>query len=157
MYEVRNGNRVMRFEGRHLANSSSKRPGSPRWIEFDLYKTEGGKYVLSRVGVSHVYHSSVCPLVSRYGLHEAHSADLSPLAVPCEDCDADAVMDPMIFPETFRYWTLVSDEPEAILEALYKPDGFGARYLTRVAERLLQAAAAQDADLDMVYRFEWVD
>jgi hypothetical protein len=146
----------MRFEGRHLANSSSKRPGSARWIEFDLYKTEGGKYVLSRVGVSYVYHSVVCPLVSRYGLHEAHTTDLSGSAVPCEECDPDDT-DPVVFPESFRYWTLVAEEPDAILDALYKEDHNGARYLTRVAERLLQEAAAQDADIDMVYRFEYID
>ncbi len=156
MYEVRNGSRMLRFEGRKLASSSSKRPGASRWIEFDLYKTEGGKYVLSRVGVSHVFHSSVCPLVGRYGLHEAHSEELSTFAVPCLECKPDS-LDPVIFPETFRYWTLVADEAEAVLEALYKPDDFGARYLTRVAERLLQAAAAQDADLDMLYRFEYID
>lgn len=156
MYEVRNGNRIMRFEGRHLAFSSSKRPGSSRWIEFDLYKTEGGKYVLSRVGVSHVFHSSVCPLVSRYGLHEAHSDDLTTFAVPCNECRPDS-LDPVVFPESYRYWTLVAEEPEAVLEALYKPDDYGARYLTRVAERLLQEAAAQDADIDMLYRFEYID
>lgn len=156
MYEVRNGNRVLRFEGRHLAQSSSKRPGATRWIEFDLYKTEAGKYVLSRVGVSYVFHSSVCPLVTRYGLHEAHSDELSEFATPCLECRPDS-LDPVVYPETFRYWTLVSDEPEAILEALYKPDDMGARYLTRVAERLLQNAAAQDADIDMIYRFEYID
>ncbi len=156
MYEVRNGNRVLRFEGRHLANSSSKRPGASRWIEFDLYKTEAGSYVLSRVGVSHVYHSNMCPLVDRYGLHDVDITDLSQEAVPCEDCKPDG-SEPLVYPELFRYWTLVSDEPEAILDALYKEDQNGARYLTRVAERLLQTAAAQDADIDMVYRFEWVD
>lgn len=156
MFEVRNGNRILRFEGRHLANSSSKRLGSPRWIEFDLYKTQAGSYVLSRVGVSYVYHSVVCPLVQRYGLHAASSDSLSANAVPCEDCDPDD-LDPEVFPETFRYWTLVSEEPEAILDALYKEDSNGARYLTRVAERLLLQAAAQDASLDMIYRFEYID
>jgi len=156
MYEVRNGNRILRFEGRRLASSSSKRRGASRWIEFDLYKTEGGSYVLSRVGVSYVYHSVVCPLVSRYGLHEADSADLSPQAVACPDCKPEAGA-PFVFPETFRYWTLVADEPEAVLEALYKPGDFGERYLTRVAERLLQEAAAQDADIDLIYRFEYID
>lgn len=156
MYEVRNGNRVLRFEGRHLANSSSRRAGSPRWIEFDLYKTEAGSYVLSRVGVSHVYHSVVCPLVQRYGLHEADSSALTVDSVPCDDCNPDG-LDPVVFPETFRYWTLVSEEPEAILDALYKEDHNGARYLTRVAERLLLEAAAQDAEIDLIYRFEYID
>lgn len=155
-YEVRNGNRILRFEGRHLANSSSKKPGSSRWIEFDLYKTQAGSYVLSRVGVSHVYHSIMCPLVSRYGLHEVDSDELSPEATPCEDCAPDD-FEPLVYPELFRYWTLVSEEPEAILDALYKEDHNGARYLTRVAERLLQEAAAQDAEIDLIYRFEYID
>jgi len=156
MYEVRNGDRTLRFEGRHLANSSSRRAGIPRWIEFDLYKTNSGTYVLSRVGVSHVYHASVCPLVSRYGLHEASVDELSPSAVPCDECKPE-FYDPMVYPEVFRYWTLTADEPEAVLDALYKPGDNGSRYLTRVAERLLSQAAAQDAEMDMVYRFETID
>lgn len=156
MYELRNGSRLLRFEGRHLAHSSSRRPESPRWIEFDLYKTDAGSYVLSRVGVSYVYHSVVCPLVQRYGLHEADITELDPDAVPCIECSPDSE-DPAVFPETFRHWTLVSDEPEAILDALYKEDPNGARYLTRVAERLLQGAAAQDAEIDLIYRFEYID
>lgn len=156
MFEVRNGNRLLRFEGRVLAASSSERRGSPRWIEFTLYKTAAGSYVLSRVGVSLVYHSSVCPLVQRYGLHEIDSEELPIEALPCEDCDPDE-SDPVVFPEEYRYWTLVSEEPEAILDALYKDDHNGARYLTRVAERLLQGAAAQDAEIDLIYRFEYID
>jgi len=155
MFEVKNGNRVLRFEGRILAHATSYRDNSPRWIEFDLYKTELGTYVLSRVGVSRVYHSSVCSLVARYGLHEAHSADLSYTAVACPECKPE-LGDPFVFPETARYWTLTSEEPEAILDALYKEDHNGARYLTKVAERLLQTAAAHDADIDMVYRFEYI-
>ncbi len=156
MYEVKNGNRVLRFEGRHLAHSSSERPGASRWIEFDLYKTNAGSYVLSRVGVSKVYHSSVCPLVLRYGLHEASWADLEADASPCEECEPDA-NDPVVYPEAYRHWTLRAEEPEAVLDALYKEDYNGARYLTRVAERLLQTAAAQDAEIDMLYRFETID
>ena len=156
MYEVKNGNRILRFEGRHLAHSSSARYGSSRWIEFDLYKTNAGTYVLSRVGVSKIYHSSVCPLVARYGLHEASVDDLTRESVPCEECDPD-LTDPVIYPEEYRHWTLVAEEPEAILDALYKEDHNGARYLTRVAERLLSVAAAQDASIDLVYRFETID
>ena len=156
MYEVKNGARILRFEGEVLATSSSKRPGSPRWIEFSLFKTDKGSYVLSRVGVSHVYHSSVCPLVGRYGLHEASVDDLPPIAVPCEECEPD-YSDPIIFPETFRHWTLVTDEPETVLEALYKPDTrTNTKYLTRVAERLLEDASRVDAAIDQAYRIEYI-
>lgn len=156
MYEVKNGARILRFEGEVLATSSSKRPGSPRWIEFSLFKTDKGSYVLSRVGVSHVYHSSVCQLVSRYGLHEASVDDLPPIAVPCEECDPD-YSDPIIYPETYRHWTLVTDDPETVLEALYKPDSrSNTKYLTRVAERLLEDASRVDAAIDQAYRIEYI-
>lgn len=156
MYEVKNGNRILRFEGEVLATSSSKRPGSPRWIEFSLFKTDKGQYVLSRVGVSHVYHANTCPLVSRYGLHGASVDDLPPIAVPCEECDPD-YSDPIIFPETYRHWTMVSDDADALVDALYMPDrDNGTRYLTRVAERLLEDASEVDPAIDQAYRVEYL-
>lgn len=155
-YEVKNGSRLLRFEGEQIATSSSARPGSPRWIEFALFKTDKGSYVLTRVGVSHVYHSSVCPLVGRYGLHEASVDDLPPIAVPCEECDPD-YSDPIIYPETYRHWTLVTDDPETVLEALYKPDTrSNTKYLTRVAERLLEDASRVDPDIDQAYRIQYL-
>lgn len=156
MFEVRNGNRTLRFEGRLLASASSKRRDASRWIEFDLYKTSAGTYVLSRVGVSLIFHSPLCPLVDRYGLHEASVDDLDPLAVECEECEP-GFEDPIVYPEVYRYWTLTSEGPKAILDALYQRDKNGGKYLTRVSERLLQNAAAQDADIDMMYRFEEID
>ena len=50
MFEVKDGSRILQFSGRLLGESSSKRGDSTRWIEFKLYKTENGKYILSRVG-----------------------------------------------------------------------------------------------------------
>lgn len=156
MFEVPSGPRVLRFEGRHLANSSSWRRGASRWIEFDLYKSDAGKYILARVGVSLVYHSVSCPLVRKYGLHEGDLTELSKNAVSCPEC-APGYDDPLIYPEEDRTWTMVSDDPEAVVAALYKEDQSGAKYLTRVAERLLQDAAAQDAGIDLIYRFEYID
>lgn len=155
MHQVQNGHRVLKFDGKLLAESDSRRRGSARWIEFKLYRTNGGTYVLSRVGVSHIYHSSVCGLVTRYGLHEAHVTDLTQDSMPCEECHPD-LEDPVIYPEEFRHWTLTSDEPEAILNALYKEDYGGARYLTRVAERLLEDAARVDRGISDVYRVEYI-
>lgn len=155
-YEVKNGSRLLRFEGQKLAFSSSRRNDSPRWIEFDLYKTVSGSYVLSRVGVSHVFHSSVCPLVEKYGLHESSVEDLGVDAVGCNECDPD-FDDPILYPESFRYWTLVADDAETVLDALYQPDSRSrGRYLTRVAERLLEAASLLDPDIDQVYRVEYI-
>lgn len=49
-HEVRDGDRVLEFDGHVVAQSSSRTDGRPRWIEFTLYETSGGKYVLHRVG-----------------------------------------------------------------------------------------------------------
>lgn len=155
-YTVRDGARTLKFEGEKLAFSSSERPGSFRWIEFTLYKTEGGSYVLYRVGVSLVFHSSVCHLVKKYGLHEETPFNLVQDAAPCEEC-TPSHSEPLVYPEQFRYWTLVSKDADAVLDALYKSGEFGERYLTRVARQLIETAADNDVDLDRAYRVEFVE
>lgn len=153
MFEVKDGTRVLQFNGNLLAKSSSWRRGSTRWIEFELYRTENGSYVLSRIGVSVVFHSSTCPLVRKYGLHEIDSQDLVDDALPCELCRPSRDL-PLVYPETNRYWAQVSAEPDAVLEALYKYDDGGARYLTNVAQRLLEQAATTDIGIRKTYSVE---
>lgn len=153
MYEVKDGSRTLQFNGKLLAESSSWRRGSTRWIEFALHRTENGSYVLSRVGVSLVFHGAACPLVKRYGLVEGSPKDLNTEALPCEECDPSWNL-PIIFPEKYRNWAQVSNDPESVLEALYKYDQGGARYLTNVAQRLLELASNKDSKVDSVYRVE---
>jgi hypothetical protein len=43
-----------------------------------------------------------------------------------------------------------------VLDALYKYDQGGARYLTNVAQRLLEQAAEQDEKIDTIYRVEMI-
>lgn len=155
MLEVKDGDRTLQFNGALLAKSTSERKGAYRWIEFELYKTESGSYILSRVGVSLIYHGAACSLVSRYGLKEASTSHLSSAAIPCEECNPDETLD-LIFPEKYRYWAQVSDRPEAVLEALHKYDSNGARYLTSVAQRLLKDASRVDIGIAGVYTLEIV-
>lgn len=155
-YTVRDGSRSLKFDGKVLATSSSKRPDSTRWIEFTLYKTDGGSYVLYRVGVSLVFHSSTCSLVKKYGLHEETPFNLSPESVPCDEC-SPTFAEPLVYPEQFRYWTLVTKDADAVLDALYKPGDYNERYLTRVARTLLEKASDEDVDLDRAYRVEFVE
>lgn len=155
MYEVKDGSRTLQFSGRLLAESSSWRRGGTRWIEFKLYKTENGSYVLSRVGVSLVFHGAACPLVKRYNLIESSTDKLLDDATPCEDCQPSFDL-PVIFPEKYRYWAQVSEDPDAVLEALYKYDQGGARYLTNVAQRLLEDASEKDERIESVYRVELI-
>lgn len=155
MYEVRDGSRILKFSGSMLGKSSSWRPKSTRWIEFALYKTESGSYVLSRVGASLVYHGAACPLVKRYGLVEGSVESLSQDATPCDECKPSLEL-PVVFPEKYRNWAQVSEDPEAVLEALYKYDNGGARYLTNVAQRLLEEASKVDSKIESVYRVETI-
>jgi hypothetical protein len=154
-YQVKDGSRTLQFNGKLLGESSSWRRGSTRWIEFELYKTENGSYVLSRVGVSLVFHGAACALVKRYGLVEAITDDLVDDAIPCEEC-APSFNLPLVFPEKNRTWAQVSEDPEPVLEALYKFDQGGARYLTNVAQRLLEQAAKADEKIELVYRVETI-
>ena len=156
MFEVRDGSRTLQFSGKLLGESSSRHRDSLRWIEFKLYRTENGSYILSRVGVSIVYHAATCSLVKRYGLSEAEPQSLKDEATPCEDCKPDRRM-PILFPEQDRTWAQVSETPEPVLDALYKYDPEnGARYLTKVAQRLLEQAADKDVQIDRIYRVEMI-
>lgn len=155
MHEVKDGSRTLQFSGKLLAESSSWRQGSYRWIEFKLYKTDNGSYILSRVGVSLIFHGAACPLVKRYGLNEMSSLTLDSDAVPCEQCFPTRNV-AMIFPEKHRYWAQVSEEPTPVLDALYKYDQGGARYLTNVAQRLLEDASDIDKGIESVYRVELI-
>lgn len=155
MYEVKDGSRTLQFNGKLLAESSSWRRGSYRWIEFKLFKTDNGSYVLSRVGVSLIFHGAACPLVKRYGLTEKSSLVLNKDAMPCEECLPTRTV-AMVFPEKDRYWAQVSEEPTPVLDALYKYDEGGARYLTNVAQRLLEDASDVDKGIESVYRIELI-
>jgi hypothetical protein len=155
MFEVKDGSRTLQFKGRLLAESSSWRRGSTRWIEFALYRTENGSYVLSRIGVSLIFHGAACPLITRYGLVEATPEELERDALPCEECRPNKNV-PLVFPEKYRYWAQVSEDPKPVLDALYKYDQNGARYLTNVAQRLLEEAAENDERIDSIYRIEMI-
>jgi hypothetical protein len=153
--QVKDGDRTLQFNGSLLAKSTSERRGAYRWIEFELYRTDSGSYILSRIGVSLIYHGAACSLVSRYGLKESSTSQLSETATPCEDCRPDGSLD-LVFPEKYRYWAQVSDRPEAVVEALHKYDDNGARYLTGVAQRLLKDASRVDSEIARVYNVEIV-
>lgn len=155
MHEVRDGSRILRFEGTLLGESSSWQQGSYRWIEFELYRTESGSYVLSRVGVSLIFHGAACPLVTRYNLTEVSSDDLYDDAVPCEECQPTFDL-PVVFPEKYRNWVQVSEDPEAVLSAVYREDKSGSKYLTKVAKRLLEEASDNDSRIEAIYRVELI-
>jgi len=155
MFEVKDSSRTLQFNGKLLSKSSSWRKGSVRWIEFALYKTENGSYVLSRIGVSLIYHGATCEKVERYNLIDEFIENLEKDAIPCEECSPNRSL-PIVFPERYRYWAQVSDNPQPVLDALYKYNETGARYLTYVARELLEAASKNDENIDTIYRIETI-
>ncbi len=151
MFSVKDGDRTLQFNGTLLAKSTSERRGAYRWIEFELYKTETGSYILSRTGVSLIFHGAACQIVSKYKLTEVPANKLLAASVPCEDCQPDASLG-LVFPEKYRHWAQVTTDPEDIVQSLYKYDQKNSiYYLTSVAQRLLEKAARVDIGIASVY------
>ena len=155
MHVVRDGQRELEFDGVLLSSSSSQRYGSPRWVEFELYRTVGGQYILSRTGWSTCYHLATCDVVSRNRIELTDRSNLSELATPCRDCRPEA-HDGLIAPEQPRYWAQVSETPSGVVSSLYKYDDDGTRYLTHVAKRLLSDASREDSAIRNIYLRERV-
>lgn len=156
VHEVRDGNRVYKFDGELLAKSSSWHRGQYRWVEFELYRTKSGSYILGRTGQTVLFHRPTCAIVKRNSIKPSSVDELTNEHIECDECDPRDDADEVCI-EKPRYFALVSDSPEAILEALYKYDASGARYLTHVAQRLIQEAGELDAELDRAYRVEYID
>lgn len=134
--------RNYRFDGVLLSESSSRKPEVHRWVEFGLYKSDGGAYIVTRVGHSVLFHQPDCAVVKRNDLR------IGPIpggGVPCEFCQP-GLSDGIVFPETPRYWAAMFDEPAAVIRSLER-DGESGRYVTNVAARLIEAAAVRDKGL----------
>lgn len=154
-FEVLNGGRTTVFDGTRLASSSSRRHDSLRWVEFNLYLTAGGQYVFERVGRSRVYHGLDCAVVRRNKLKFDPTAPApEEWHVSCDECRPSPVDDLIV--ERPRHYALVSEAPDAIIEAAHKYDRDGARYLTNVTRRLIEEAALVDQRMDRAYRVEYI-
>lgn len=149
--QTRDGARRIRFEGVELAYSSSEAPGKSRWIEFTLYKTKSGQYVLSRVGRSYVYHHRDCPIVIKNRLSMYPEEHLPMKYAPCQECKPSILEPEGLYPETPRFSTQPSDTAEGVLVLLNKTDSTGVRYLTNVAKILLTEAAEVDEGIHRAY------
>lgn len=159
MFQVNDGDRVLQFEGALLSHASSYKPGSDRWVEFDLYRTEGGSYVVTRTGYSHLFHVEGCKVV-RKGRHSAVPvATLTKESKPCPLCNPQVSVDrahELIYPERPLYWAQACTTADAAVEALAKYDEDGNKYFTNVARQLIRDAAKTDEGLRDSYYVEVV-
>ena len=154
MHEVFDGRRTLKFDGALLAFSTSYRPGRERWVEFSLFRTVGGTYILSRVGQTNQYHMPDCPVAERNGLNPTPRAALNPGGKACHSCRPDLEDSEQIAQELPRYYAATCDNADCIVESLYQDDNAGSRYLTGVARRLLDEASKVDEEIDRAYRVE---
>jgi hypothetical protein len=157
MFRVKDGDRTLEFEGEHLAHSSSRKPESDRWVEFDLYRTERGTYILSRVGQSVVYHAIDCFVVRRHKQSSAPVAVLTEDSVPCTECVPTTSLDnanETVYPERAIHWAMSYQDAESVVEALAKYDDGGNRYFTHVSRALLRDASDHDPNLRASYLTE---
>lgn len=159
MFQVNDRDRTLQFEGALLSHASSYRPGAERWVEFDLYRTRGGTYVVARTGYSHLFHAKGCEVV-RKGRHKpAQVATLAEGSMPCSLCNPMPSVDfanELIYPERPLHWAQPCPTAAATVEALAKYDEEGTRYFTHVARQLIRDAAELDSDLSDAYYVETI-
>lgn len=150
-YFVRDRDQTYKFTGILLADSSSRVGFRPRWVEFKLYRTPKGTYILSRVGVSLLFHTGDCDVVTRNHLSSAAEQDVPAAYVACPECRPVRISGDEIYPETPRYWALHTENPQKIVDNLKKYDKDGIGYLTHVASRLLVLASKRDQNIDKAF------
>lgn len=158
--QVRDGNRLLTFDGRLLASISSWEGGKDRWTEMRVYQTVGGSYILEKVGRSIRLHMPGCPdiLKNLPLFQQAHPGDDPEVGYSwCDRC-APPVGEEYDFTsllvEEDRYWATISTEPEDIIEALWrKREGY--RRLPRISEDLLSKLCVVDPSFE-IWRTERV-
>lgn len=156
MHSVQDKKRRMTFEGTHLSSSSSRHANSARWIEFDLYRTDGGQYVTSRVGYSTIFHTPECRIVGRNRLTAVPGAAIPDGYAPCPEC-APARAAIAACPELPRSTATLNNTAAGVVKGLWQEDRGGTLYLTDVARSLLERAAEHDKGIAAAYGFEHID
>lgn len=161
-FKVRDGTtRTIEFEGQRLAEVSSRRTGSPRWTELRLYRTQSGVFVLEKVGASVVLHAPGCPEIlpgTALPRFQAEYPGQDPAADEwwwCETCGekAEQIDMPSLLVESNRYWAIISETPDEIVDSLYRRKG-GARTMPRMSLALLEEAARSSPEILDSYRSE---
>lgn len=157
--QVRDGARLITFEGMQLGHVSSRRSGVPRWTEMTVWITDGGSYVLEKVGRSVVCHMPGCTDV-RSGLprfQEAHPGDDPDNGYEFhEDCVPMEYDFTRLLVEEDRYWARVTKDPQEIYDALERRKG-GVRTLPRICSNLLEQVTDHHPDFGDFWRTGSID
>ena len=147
--QVRDGNRLLSFDGQLLATISSRTSDRDRWTEMSVYRTSGGSYILEKVGRSIRLHMPGCgdilkdlPLFQQE--HPGDDPDIGyTWCVKCSPPVGEEYDFPSLLVEEDRFWATLSTDPEVIIDALWrKREGY--RRLPRISVDLLNALCLVD-------------
>ena len=140
--QCRDGNRLLVFDGQLLASISSREPGKDRWTEMRIFKTQGGSYLLEKVGRSIRLHMPGCSdiLKNLPLFQQEHPGDDPEIGYSwCEKCSPPIGEEydfPSLLVEEDRFWATITTDPEVIIEALWrKREGY--KRLPRISVQLL--------------------
>lgn len=153
MIKLNDDKRSIKFTGKILGEASSKTSTRSRWVEFKLYKTQGGQYVLWRTGKSRVYHTIWCN--KKLDFYPSNTIIFDEL-IPCEKCHPTP-SEEYISPEMPRNKILTTKNAASVVKLLYMVDKNDVQYLTNVAIDLLEQASINDKDISNAYKEEYID
>lgn len=151
-------NTEIAFTGRVLGGASSQYDDSVlRWMEITIYKTITGKYIVSTIGCSDVYHTmeghaksdgSTCSSGLPTTLAECQGNDIT--IKPCPLCNPDrAIRDANAYIrlEVDKSNVFVCNTPVGVRDSLLATDSSGVKYLTKLAKAALRNAAENEPAL----------
>ena len=158
--QVRDGNRLLTFDGELLASITSREQSKDRWTEMRVYKTHGGSYILEKVGRSVRLHMPGCgDIINDLPLfQQEHPGDDPEVGYSwCERCSPPIGEEydfPSLLVEQDRFWATISTDPSVIIDALWrKREGY--RRLPRISVQLLNDLCLVDPAFE-VWRVEKV-
>lgn len=157
---VMDGGREVRFTGGMIAFASSERAFAPRFTEFRLFKTSKSMYVVSRIGISRVFHASDCSQAQAHRL--PFGSDLAVIPSidqmsPCSLCKPSrtAPLARLRF-ERERPWAGIADNAQGVIQLLTQNSTHGmsgsGRSITQLGARLLTDASRIDPDIRAAYQ-----
>ncbi len=155
-YQVRDGARLLVFEGELLGSISSRR-ADPRWTEMNLYRTTMGEYILEKVGRSVMTHIAGCgEIIGNIPRFQSeHPGDDPDFGYVYHHCVPEEYDFTKLLVENDRYWATRVKTPEEIVEALYRRKR-GMQHMPRIGLELLEQVSERDPSFGDSWRVEIV-
>lgn len=157
LHNVRDSTRRYEFMGTRLAYVSSAIPSKTRWTEIEIYRTQGGMYIVHRAGRTTLAHSTDCEELRMY--RKRYTPGIDGIARdelpadkrdPCPECNPNVWLllntDPLSLKfERDRHTVHACETPEEAIQSLYS-----VRHSRRELGTLAGSALSMASDRDPV-------